>query len=543
MNRLSPELRAAEQEIDEEYRSNPLVKRKLTESLWYLLAAFDHELFQTVNTYRQHGRYRVEPNIDHHLFMIRWPVRWLRTSCPPGGEIPSQFNPSLLRAATELLDLASNYMSFYKAYTRASEGLLDLRIDGDKLIASGFNYTDSQYEAYNRLVKPIDSIVDTGPLKGLRKIDEELFETLEIRDDRFSYKSHPDTVALAIDTLAPTVTPRFSLPDSWQFVRYSMADFRKVFSAVYALAYLHYVARDLAVKAGCGNQGILNSLMITTLYGLVIRVERYTQLKKDLVKEVINDLVLGANNISVEQADPTLQPLVPISHDLFAIAPQLWIHNAAERNFVVLMNRLPAEKAIYLNLVTQKEKIMRERIVESIKSQSWRSWHGPVKGKLPDVDLALIDSGNRACLLIELKWFIDPAEPRELMEKTKEINKGISQVLALKQALNRGDVALFDSLGITPDYSIGVAVVSANWIGYSDAQHGDVPVIREHHLVNKLTTTSNLAEVLDWLSQRKYLPQEGIHYELVKSDSRVGTWTLEWYSLRALIDEDKFLPL
>jgi hypothetical protein len=207
------------------------------------------------------------------------------------------------------------------------------------------------------------------------------------------------------------------------------------------------------------------------------------------------------------------------------------------------MNRLPAEKAIYLRLVTQKEKIMRERIVESIKSQRWQSWHGPAKGKLPDVDLALIDSRNRACLLIELKWFIDPAEPRELMEKTKEINKGISQVLALKQALNRGDAALFDRVGITPAYSIGVAVVSANWIGYSDAQHGDVPVIREHHLVNKLTTTSNLAEVLDWLSQRKYLPQEGVHYELVKSDSRVGAWTLEWYSLRALIDEDKFLPL
>jgi hypothetical protein len=78
--------------------------------------------------------------------------------------------------------------------------------------------------------------------------------------------------------------------------------------------------------------------------------------KKDLVREVINDLVLGANNISIEQADPTLQPLVPISPGQFAIAPQLWIHNAAERNFVVLMNRLPAEKAIYLRLVTQKKK-------------------------------------------------------------------------------------------------------------------------------------------------------------------------------------------
>lgn len=43
------------------------------------------------------------------------------------------------------------------------------------------------------------------------------------------------------------------------------------------------------------------------------------------------------------------------------------------------------------------------------------------------------------------------------MEKTEEINKGISQVLALKHALDRGDVALFDRLGITPAYSIDSA--------------------------------------------------------------------------------------
>lgn len=181
--------------------------------------------------------------------------------------------------------------------------------------------------------------------------------------------------------------------------------------------------------------------------------------------------------------------------------------------------------------------------MKSIAGQGWQVCHGPVSARLPDVDLALIDPANRACLLLELKWFIDPAEPRELIEKTKEINKGISQVLILNQAFDQGDHPLLDMLGVTSEYRIGGAVVSANWIGYSDAQHAEVAVIREDHLVKKLTTTKNLIEVLDWLSQRKYLPQEGVHYELVKSDSRVGAWNLEWYSLRPLIDEDKFLPL
>ena len=40
--------------------------------------------------------------------------------------------------------------------------------------------------------------------------------------------------------------------------------------------------------------------------------------------------------------------------------PNLWINNSYERNFTVLLNKLPAEKLIYSNLTNDKEGLMRE---------------------------------------------------------------------------------------------------------------------------------------------------------------------------------------
>ncbi len=168
---------------------------------------------------------------------------------------------------------------------------------------------------------------------------------------------------------------------------------------------------------------------------------------------------------------------------------------------LVLVNKLPKERAIYLSLVQEKEEIMRQPIIDGISGSNWRIWYGaiPSQSNLPDIDLAIVDPLNRAALFIELKWFLDPAEPRELLEKSKEIKKGISQLLLLKHALEEQSPSIPSRVGIDSDYSIGFVVVSANWIGYSSDQDTAMPVIHEHHLIKKLQTTDSLPEIIAWL--------------------------------------------
>jgi hypothetical protein len=90
---------------------------------------------------------------------------------------------------------------------------------------------------------------------------------------------------------------------------------------------------------------------------------------------------------------------------------------------------------------------------------------------------------------------------------------------------------------------LGFAVVSANWIGLAPEQNSDIPVIREHHLIRKLSNSATLRDTVDWLLRRQFLPVEGEHYELITTSSTLGGWNTQWYGIKPLIEDPEFLPL
>ncbi len=92
IDRLSSDLRVVEKEIDSAFKSNALTRLNLAEAMWYLLAAFEHRIFLRVHSGDLSNRFQLEPLIDHYLFMLRWPVRWLRLSCFEGSFIPTNLN-------------------------------------------------------------------------------------------------------------------------------------------------------------------------------------------------------------------------------------------------------------------------------------------------------------------------------------------------------------------------------------------------------------------------------------------------------------------
>ncbi len=547
MDRLSAELRAAEREIDGAYRSNGLTRLSFAPAAWNLLGIIEDQLFlPLISEDETLTRFRLEALIDHFMFIIRLPIYWLKISCAPGGQVPENYSVENYEASSDFLRLASEYNTFYKLFTYASRGLIDLRIESDNLIPIGNIANDSQYEAYNRLVKPVNvGYTDDVLFAQQEEIRSRILPTLKPEGERFSFEINPSLVAFTIDALEPILKQKFVLPGEWKFFDYSISDFRKVFAATTALAFLQYSARFLAVQLGCPDRGFAGSLMIARKYELLSRLIRYTGLKREIVKSILYDLTLGSNDIPPHQADPTQQPFIPLNENSYAIMPQLWINNAAERNFVALLNRVPTKKRQYLSLVGLKEDIMRQRLEKGIAERQWRTWSGTVRAsrELPDIDLAVIDDDEKTCLLLELKWFIDPAEPRELVEKSEEVSKGISQLLKLKRAFVAGSEGIFSSLNINSDYTLALAVVSENWIGLGSVQHAEVPVIREYHLLKKIAITESLQATIDWLQGRKYLPVQRVHYEMVWTPSSVGNWKTKWYGIKPLIEETEFLPL
>ena len=343
-----------------------------------------------------------------------------------------------------------------------------------------------------------------------------------------------------INIITPVYDKVFQLPGEWEFSHYLLGDYRKVFEAILAMALIHFRAKCIAISIGCQNMAYLDSILLLKCDELVNRVIRYSDVSKEKVQSILDDLTYG--NRGVNNPDPVLQPIIKLNAKHYAIVPNLWISSAPERNLTVLLNKIPSERNIYAKLVDENEKLMQDRFITNLLETGFRVVHGNV-ANLSDVDLAIVNDAEKSCLLLELKWFINPAEIREVMDKSKAVKKGISQVLKFKQAFSKGHEGLLEKLKIDSSYIFEGVVVSQNWIGESHIQCSEVPVIQANHLIEKLKVTETLQSTIKWLRDQKYLPVEGRDFEVQEKTATIGNWNLKWSGrIKPLIEGD-FFPL
>jgi len=208
-----------------------------------------------------------------------------------------------------------------------------------------------------------------------------------------------------------------------------------------------------------------------------------------------------------------------------------------------LLNRIPEERVIYSRLTREKEGLMQSLIETTARAKGFRTVKGKIPGRddLGDIDLAIVSDSEQLCLLLELKWFIDPAEVREILERREELQKGITQIEARVAAIRGGCPDCLAMLGRAPLTTQG-AIVSNNWIGDSSIQKQSWPVITEAHLIAKLNSAEALSCVIEWLSRRQYLPVLGTHFAVQTAELVIGEWSMEWYAIDSKI-ETSFLLL
>ena len=543
INLLTEDLRIAEKEIDLHYESNPLVKNNFAYSAWTLLAvAEDSIVVPQIRDFLKNKKrgLQLEALIaDYFINNLNYPLRWLYNSCPFEGVLPFTFNDDAYQAAYNLFKLGENYNLFVVIFSYASQGFIELKLEGTSIVPSNRLSPTLKYEAYNRLIRSSSKY----PKLNSEEFPAELIlSTLRISDDRFKYDLNPKIVSKATQFFKPFLEPMFTLPNTWEFSNFSLEDFRKVFETMYAISYIHFITRLLAASRGCVGLGYVDGLLVMSKDEILRRIVRYSGLNEIKISIILEYLTYGS--IGVTNPDPALQPLIQFNNNTYGIVPHLWINNAAERNLTRLINRIPADRDSYSRLVRQKEEVMRNRIKDSLSKRRFRLAYGhiPHCDGLPDIDLGLIDDSDKSLLLLELKWFIEPAEVREVIEKNEELRGGILQLLKIKKSFIEQNKFLFEMLNIDKSYEIGFAIVSENWIGLDNIQHPEAPIILERHLISKIKETKTLKGVIEWLQKRSYLPEEGVHFKIVNMNSSIGKWLGNWYGIEPLISED-FYPL
>lgn len=540
--KLSPELRLVETEIDSAYKSNPLINLPYTIAAWTILAtAEDFYLKNRVGLTSDQSLLM----INNLLFTLKYSFIWVKSSCPPGGTIPTKLNRSHYRAAAELRELALNYKRFYTAYTYASSGYSELKINGNKLEQTSPNANNKLlcYEAYNILAPSINDI--SLPNQNLDAIEFYRYQlkmrieaNIKIKRENFWIEANSNMVRLAVRCLEILFPEPETLPGDWECSRYLLLEFKQIHAIISALSLIQQCAHLEAQNRGCSNGGFANGLYIVEINVLVSKVKTLMEviysarIELERVMAILTDLTLWSNDLKLSQTEPALQPLIKLDEKTYAIMPTLWMGSAAERNWTVLMNAMPSERGIYSRLVNQKEDLMRNRIVNAI-SFKYRTHNCKIPGRpdLPDVDLAIIDDNRKVCLIAELKWFINPGEVREIIDRSQEIKKGISQLQKIKEYISADGSVLYKILGISREYRIEVVLLSANWIGFGWIQNPQIPIVSEGHFIKKLVRTNSLDNIADWLVERRYLPTENIDYKVTNNHATLDKWSLHWHGV------------
>ena len=394
------------------------------------------------------------------------------------------------------VELGQKYDLIVFAYTCATDGVLELELQGSTIQPTGDFFTSIEYEAYNILVDAHEPEEAQSDLNHDDFPATAILDSVRVQGDKFRYELDPKMVADMKKYLQPLFDHMFLLPSKWKFSCYTLGDFQKVFETVCAIAHIHRTAHIIAVNQRVTYKGYLDSIYVLT-YGKLIRcIARCSDMSPITVKNVLDDLTYGGSDI--KKPIPALQPLIKLNSWSYAIAPHIWICSSAERNFTALLNRMRNQnQKIYEKFTNKKEDLMKERFTTGLCDKNFKFISDNIKN-LTDIDLAIVNHCEKTCLLLELKWFIAPTTAHERINRSKEIKTGISQVLKLKQAFAENHKLLLEKLNIDFSYRLEGAVVSENWIGYGNVQNPEVPVIRANHLIEKLKTTDSLRATMEW---------------------------------------------
>lgn len=525
--KLSEPVLKAEVEIDTYHLDHPFIKIKKTEALWYLLCATE-ELMQKKSIALGDDFYLSNQYADEMKYVLKYCMQWINQSSPSGGKIPTKTDQKLKNQAIEFLNIGKEYQIFVIQYTLALDGFTIINVENHSLVVDYPPNSNPSIDAYNMLIIPE---LENEPMDSTASSDE-MFEAitrnLRIEDGIIKYSIKPRDVIKVVNYFKVYLEQAFELPPDWRFTRYSLFEFKEVYFALISLAQYHSLAYYYSLKSAGPHVVFINNIFKFTMPGMINRLARYTtDLKKNTIKHIINDLTYGAHGLT--NPDPALQPIIQITDEYFVFVPTIVITNSPERNLISLLNRIPQENKIYSRISNQKESMMKEKIKSELKDKEFRYWSGKISksGKQPDIDLAIISESEKIVLICELKSFLDPAETREVIQKTKEIVKGIRQIEILIEYFDSAKATIDDKLNITSDYNFMFIVISENFIGLSSVHVKEIPVISRSHIIHKIKEEESLKNVVAWLKEKKYLPIEGIHFKTATGQYKVGEWSIQ----------------
>ena len=520
------EIEIVEREIDEAFAESELIKLGYSQAVWTLLSVVEDHHFK-IRVYNPIEENQQDIYIDGLLNALTYPLQVCHKNFP---DHKAKINRTLIdsdyETANKWIDKAEDYTHFCSIFPLFHNGEIELKISGKNIIPTDWTEYDLSYEVYDRFIKKRHSEAEEP--SDPNSVAMSVRSQTSVKKGSFKLNFSPRLVKELKDHLHKTHQLRFSLPDSWEFQYFSIQEFKEVFTTIQSMSYGWFIARQFACAEGIPALGFKDALWTPAKTELIARLRRYTGIAQEKIEKIVEYLTFG--EAGVRNPDIAIQPIIDLRNGELAISIFVLLNVNCERNLCVLLNQIKEERKIYSGLVKDKEDKLRDEIIDKIKSAGYEIRHGELDDT--DVDLAIIDRELKKCIAIELKWFIEPAEIREVIQRSKEVKKGVEQAKKITELWRKSDKRLInDILAVNESFDFLAVVAPVTSIGNPSSQDINIPVIKTWHLIDEILNIGDLGKVMEWLKNRDYLPKKDVDFKIEQVGIKSGDWSSIWYGI------------
>jgi len=545
-------LRALEIAIDSSFSSFDVPTRNLWQCRWLLLTVAEDTLRNLMSDLDNEGdKPLVETVVDRFKYGLKYALVRLDINCPDRSTWSQPFcsDRKGYCCSHALVEAGIEFAAGSHICILAHSGDIELEQSGSAISVNTKPSTiGPQYGAMEILRHEPTDDPDFGSIlyAFLRTRTEDLPSTIaqiidsaRLKKRRVLYRYDEGLAILLAQCLPqqPTIAPAsWIVPwgDRNQTILLSNAF---ILRCLYHLIAVHGVASRRQLTGGA--EDCLCLVLHNTQ--LVADLELMSSLQPDRIRSFVDTITYGRNT---ENPDPALQPIVPIGAGRIAIPCIHVLTSNLERNYLSLQSRTDTANFDRQSKVFEAEMIA--ALLPAIRKQwphSWPNVQFSSKSTTEEIDICCVDSTSRTILLIELRWMIPPGDPREIQNRRRACLAKTNQIARKCGHVRMHVAGLLSKLDLPADGGPWVVrgIVLIEGFGGTRSKLPSFPIIPTYPFRIGLSKHKNLAKFHDWIASLVWLPQEGLHFEIVQKSQSYGELELLTPGIARLGDRGAYL--
>jgi len=515
-----------ESEADAAFASQPLPHPNGHVAAWYLLTVSeDAQRLLFVNPNKNLDDWRVEYLLDRYKYSLRQclAVAGRKARDTTAMALPLKVVPALYKRTHQFLAAGIDYSVAVQICSSAHTHSARVVSEGEgfavelheQLLDKRYGALELMRQSAGELVIPFSALLwlwirhsERAPIAVYQ-----IAESTRLSKRRIQYMFEPE---LSYQLAQNLYQPPFLIPDGWSFPwggRHETTLLLNAFAlrVAYHLSAVHFGAARIGLRGGAES----DICLCISDEQLVCDIALNSSIEPAQITKFVEYLTYGRG---VDSPDQALQPLVPLGAHRLGVAGIGFLSSNAERNLLTLQARL--EPRLFDSQSSLFELEMTHHL-KSVLAQKWQRVAANPKCQLGDtteeLDLLVCEPETRTVLVLELRWMLSPADPREVQTKTRTCYQKVVQVerkvAAATPNLAHLLRAAFDiTLEPSEEWNVYGAVVLQGF-GGALSQRSMIPVVPDWVLEAGVRTASSLRHLAEWMQSLDWLPVEGRDFE------------------------------